>query len=509
MLAALIWLFLRGSYGISWDEPVQVAFGDAVWRYFAAGCDYSKVANFPVANLRFYAPGVDLVVAALFNATGWDAFACRHAVTGLFWVATFWPVCSLGRRLAGSAGAWYAGLALLGMPIFLGHGFINPKDLPLACVLAWLVWVCAWASYARTLGWRHALYMGIAFGMVLAVRPGAWFFVILLGLPTASLFWRSRWPLTEMARRKACRTAILATVALLVAWIIMVAPWPYAHRNPIVHPFEAFKYASQFDQIYPVLFRGRVWPSNKLPWDYYFVYLAISSPVPILLFAMAGHIFAVRRGWRQAKGLPVLAGCLFLIWFPLLYFVVRRPNVYDGLRHFLFILPPLAVMAGTGATWCSGWLPARLGPRVRYGVPALLMMTGMSAMVSLHPYQYAYYNFLAGNPATLHERFETDYWVTSYREAAAWVNAHATGPGLTNVLLAANDFSRPAFEHFAAPGLKVDAILGDFARLKSLEKYDYYVATVRYGQWRNFPEAPIVYRIQRDGILLCLIRKRP
>jgi hypothetical protein len=47
------------------------------------------------------------------------------------------------------------------------------------------------------------------------------------------------------------------------------------------------------------------------------------------------------------------------------------------------------------------------------------------------------------------------------------------------------------------------------ARNAKPPEYDYYVATVRYRQWQNFPSAPIVHRIERDGIVLTVIRAQP
>ena len=46
-----------------------------------------------------------------------------------------------------------------------------------------------------------------------------------------------------------------------------------------------------------------------------------------------------------------------LLLLVLALFAVFRPNVYDGVRHFLFILPALAVLAAFGASWLSSQLP--------------------------------------------------------------------------------------------------------------------------------------------------------
>jgi hypothetical protein len=527
-IALLVWLFIHADFGISWDEAVQVAFGEKVRKYFAAGCDYSKIASFSAANAKYYAPGTDLLVATLVYALRINPFLCLNAVSGLFWAGTFWPVCSLGRRLAGKAGGWFAGMALLGMPVYLGHGFINPKDVPLACAIACFLSVCSWASSAAArssasrrarFNWRHGLAMGAAFGFVLAMRPGAWFCLVLLGLPASTLLFhrwlsRLRSPVPNinpvpLLSRPLLRILLLCGAAIPVAWLIMVAPWPYAHQNPIANPVRAISYASHFDELYQVLFAGRIWPSKHLPWNYYFVYFGITTPLFVLLLAIFGHISGALSAWHRALAFPVFVGCLFMVWFPLTYFLVARPNVYDGLRHFLFLLPLFAVLAGAGAAACVRLLPQRLGFWVRHAIPALCLLAGVPSLITMHPYQYAYYNFLAGNRETLHERFETDFWVTSYREAAEWLNSKkGQNPQPMHVLIAANPHSMAAFGVFVRPDIQFSATMDNYLRQPIPPQFDYYVASVRYGLWTNFSGSPIIHRIERDGILMSVIRAR-
>ena len=527
-IALLIWLFIYRDFGISWDETVQVVFGEKVRQYFASGCDYSKVGNFSAANAKYYAPGTNLLAATLVHLLGINPFLCLNAVSGLFWAGTFWPVCSLGRRLAGKAGAWFAGMALLGMPVYLGHGFINSKDVPLACAIMCFLNVCSWASTAaarsganRTrFNWRHALAMGVGFGFVMAMRPGAWFCVVLLGLPVLTLIMRRRRSRpgsrvhnidpVPLLSRPLLRILLLSSAAIPVAWLLMVAPWPYAHQNPIANPVRAISYASHFDEVYRVLFEGKSWASSNLPWNYYFVYLGITTPVFVLLLAIFGHISGALNARRRFVAFPVFAGCLFMVWFPLTFFLVARPNVYDGLRHFLFLLPLLAVFAGAGAAAFARLLPRRFSGLIRYSFSAFLLLAGVPSLFTMHPYQYAYYNMLEGNHLTLHERFETDFWVTSYREAAEWLNSKK-GSSLQpmRVLVAANAHSKAALGVFLRPDIQFSTLeTGNYAGQPLPPQFDYYVGTVRYGQSQNFSGSPIVHRIERDGILMSVIRAR-
>ena len=55
-------------------------------------------------------------------------------------------------------------------------------------------------------------------------------------------------------------------------------------------------------------------------------------------------------GARAARA-GARAGCSLLLiqlLLPLLLYAIKRPNVYDGLRHFLFLLPAIALCAAVG-----------------------------------------------------------------------------------------------------------------------------------------------------------------
>jgi len=138
-------------------------------------------------------------------------------------------------------------------------------------------------------------------------------------------------------------------------------------------------------------------------------------PVPFLALAAWGHLVCwrkrpnpFRRRWRSWASFPDLVSVG--------NFVIARPNVYDGLRHFLFILPPFAVLVGVAAADVHFRLQKNL-PWLALPVVAGVLLSAVPAMVRLHPYENVYFNFLAGPKATLHERYETDYWASSYREA--------------------------------------------------------------------------------------------
>ena len=51
-------------------------------------------------------------------------------------------------------------------------------------------------------------------------------------------------------------------------------------------------------------------------------------------------------------------------------------------------------------------------------------------MVRYHPYENVYFNILAGNGATLRQRFEMDYWGFSYKQGIDFILANDPGKNI-------------------------------------------------------------------------------
>lgn len=191
---------------------------------------------------------------------------------------------------------------------------------------------------------------------------------------------------------------------------------------------------------------------------------------------------------------------LWLLWvaFPLAYFAILRPHVYDGLRHFLFLLPALAVGAAVGAE--------RLIDKRRWLAPllAVLALATFAESARWHPYQTSYFQPLVGGE--LHELYDVDYWASSYREAALWI-AEQSGDRPVRILLAANKHSQVCFTNFATPNMELFTIFSGHQTGPVPPGIDYYVGMARYGFADFFSDSPIVYRIGRSRARLAVIRQ--
>ncbi|MFT5129561.1 MAG: 4-amino-4-deoxy-L-arabinose transferase-like glycosyltransferase, partial [Rhodothermales bacterium] len=257
--AALLCLCCYGDFGITWDENVQRQYGDMVLNYFASGFQDTRCNSF--LNLYFYGGIVELIAACCYETLGSDVFATRHLVTGLIAVTTVPAVMLYGRRLGRSL--WlpvFCAFALLGLPRFVGHACNNSKDIPLAAMFAIAMFAIARLLSQERMSWKAVTLTAIPVGLALAVRVGG---VLVLAYACAGVALRiaQRWPQKPDLKAAAGRVALF----IGIAWLLMLAFWPWAQQNPVLHPQKAFREATAFSHAKQVLFAGEQLSSKELP----------------------------------------------------------------------------------------------------------------------------------------------------------------------------------------------------------------------------------------------------
>ncbi len=522
LLAAFIFIIhCYQDFGITWDETVQSRYGELAWDYYASGGNDTRCNSY--LNLRFYGPLFELVAATLyrqFPALKWDI---RHLLVAFTALLGVMGVIKFARLFADPWIPIFSALFLIMLPAYVGHAFGNSKDIPFACAFTW-------AMYFLTHMWRHGSAItygqctrcGLCIGVAMAIRIGGvmlWLFLPVIGgfhLIIANLKTNS------ISREKLVSLTIKLLLIPIISWGIMIVCWPWAHQNPILHPWQALKLATEFSSTYHLLYAGSSINSNALPWHYLPWYLLITTPLTLLIFIIFG-IFAGVKALaskpqselsqpenRQTNSTDCAVLFSLFLWFlfPILYFVVMRPNVYDGIRHFLFLQPAMAIIGGYGAAAIYRQCQRQVEHKLLLSVLLMLLLCPLLPMVRLHPYQYTYFNEIVGGVAQAGSRYESDYWLTSYKEAAEWINQEKKRlhKQQLRILLAANNNSRTCFDSYLDDGIQTELL---FSRLPTNELppgFDYYVATTRFGLSANFPASTIVKEIGRQSAIFTVIK---
>lgn len=411
-------LLVYDDYGISWDEPGLVHYGNLLLEHFGPGGEWETYSN-----LRYYGPVGPVLLAATDKVLPGASFPAAHLATFAVFMsgaAAFYALCryQFASRMWGLAGA----AALVLSPRVFSHGIVNPKDMPLMCMFVVTVYLLVRFLDSRNLWWMAAC--GAATAVAFGIRITAAFLgaLVLLGLLVDVIARRER----AFVRSSALAFGLYAAVAAVLAY----AMWPALWQDPIGHLSEALELMANFDegpQI--VLYRGEVLSVYDLPWHYLPVWIGITTPIPYLVMALIGLGAAVRglRGRGRERFFAIHLAWLFV---PLLGVAIRRPALYDEWRQALFVYPALLLLAVAGARSTVGFLRRRrrharelvLGAAAVTAVCALWIV---AAMIRLHPYQAVYFNALASDP---NSGYEIDYWGLSYAEAQRRLVEAEEGP---------------------------------------------------------------------------------
>jgi hypothetical protein len=414
------------DYGLGWDDYIQSQYGDLLVLLYSSGFADKRALAFD--NLYLYGGGFDLLSALAAKVLPFGLFETRRllgATVGLIGLFVTWR---LGRRLGGPIAGLIALLLLAACPLYYGHMFINAKDAPFAVTMAiaLLGIVRAFEEYPHPTPAVVAL-CGIGVGLATGSRIMGAFAVLsaLLSLVMV-LAIRSRESGLKIAFGECGKSLAAFIPGVVLAYLVMGLVWPWAVLSPL-NPFRAVSYFSNtflFVNPWRQLFDGQLILVTDMPRSYVPTLFALTVPGLTLALGLAGTVGAIialggdrdnMLGRRAALFATVLTAML-----PILITIVARPPMYDGIRHFVFTLPPFAVLGGVSGAWIVRWLERQGRTAIVAG--SLILCSGIAFpiidMVRMHPYEYAYFNRIAGGVAGARPRYMLDYWGLSLTQAS-------------------------------------------------------------------------------------------
>ncbi|NDV62450.1 hypothetical protein G0Q06_08315 [Puniceicoccales bacterium CK1056] len=521
-MLSVVALLTASQYGDSWDEKLRFDAGELKLGYYQAllsgdmegavekaprGDNYPGFHDLNLAILRRISPAPDFLTGNLFSA-----------ILGILGVI---GTVRLARILGGPAAGFWAGVLLTLLPAWYGHMFINPKDIPFACGYIWaLNFIFQWITSRKAPSWRIVIICGVAIGVAMASRIGGLLLICYLGLFIGLSWMLDLWNSGPNGGKdftfKVMKAQLprLLTV-LCISFFILLLYWPSGQLRPFSGAGETLGKITHYDWPMPVFFEGAFISAPDLPAYYILKMFLLKVPVITLLLFAASiglSIMEVRKRWTRPKGRGQSGLGLFLIFFsilfPLLYVIVRDSILYNGLRHLLFVLPSICVVAG--------WALCRLDKLLRDRLPRLLvplrvafiaaLLLPFASMIRLHPYQYIYYNELAGGTANASRSYELDYWGTVYKELAEEFYAHLAEERPA--------FSRPEvvvnMEHVTwlfTPFLPEETSLPITVTRSRPDDDDYYAAATTWAA-DQFYEGEVIVEVTRAGATLGVVKDR-
>jgi hypothetical protein len=442
LVAALVLgLATAGDFGFTIDEFNADDYGPKALAWYTSG--FTDRSQFETVEqwLWTYGPWFQILTAIVQSFKLADPITVRHAMTFLVGLAGIAALLPIARATIGGSAGVAAIILCLTTGYLYGHLFFTPIDVPFLAAMTLATLTIVVMAARQVPPWPATIATGLATGLAIATRTSG--IITQAYLIGAMLLSASEVVLTQgrAGRTVLLKIALRTSVAIVVAWIVAILLWPWLQiGNPVTQFAIAYRHFWTIENVFSFPSWGQLVTTNTLPWHYVPGQLLARLPEGFLLLLAAAFVigtmavakFARKSFMRwsaqgnaglkepllmlaRARGTAVIVAAALV---PPTLVIVSGSTLYDGVRHLLFIIPMLALLAGGALT--------RLVLILR-GFPTVALIVTLAAIAHigftlrtlaiLHPLEYVATNALAGGTQGSYGRFELDYWGAAATDA--------------------------------------------------------------------------------------------
>jgi hypothetical protein len=496
-------LRLFQSYGIPWDEPFQRTIGGVTYKHIGNLLDLSltdhQIANFPPLDafkdrdygVLFEAPAFGLERYLKLNDSR-EQFLLRHLLVYIFSIFGMIGIYLLASRRYQN---WKIGLLtalfLFLSPRFFAESFYNSKDIVFMAIYTMAINTMLQFSLSPTK--KTALIHGIFSAFAIDIR------ILGILIPIGTLILVILRTLKhEISFKKILFPVILYFFMMCVFSILF---FPYLWKSPIGNFSLVISNMAHFRWNNEVLYLGQYIRATNLPWHYIFVWIAISTPVyllvlfcigmPSILLTTIKNRFQLWSNEQQMQDIVLLA--LFI--FPIAMVIALKSVIYDGWRHLYFVYPAFLLICIRGWTLVeSSLFDGKLRKMLYWLLTFCILGYYINWIRVNHPYQFSYFNLLAGKEVRY--QFDVDYWGVGNRRALEHLLELDSRPQI-RIYPASNTMLEYSFMMLS------ENIRYRISLAKSIEESDYILTNYRNASPDQDQELtklyPISYQIKVDS----------
>jgi hypothetical protein len=309
--------------------------------------------------------------------------------------------------------ALIACILLILSPRFIAHSHFNPKDIPLFAEFVtslYLLYLCFKNKKNST-----AIWAGILIGFSLATRVDSVLVLPIFFIPyIVNLIIKKE----SHLKKDFSLLGIISSSALLTVFVF----WPMLWKRPLILFDSFFYFLRHHAWDSNVLYFGTSYAAKELPWHYAIFYIFGT----LSIFVVLPMIIGIFESAKKLKKQFLEYGILFL-WpiTRILIAIIPGSTRYDGMRHYIFILPALVTFSAIGIDWIFKKIRNKIAI---VAISVLIILWLLVDLFRVYPYGDSYFNEIvrAIYPKNIEKQFEIEYWGASFREGLNWVNTNAS-----------------------------------------------------------------------------------
>jgi hypothetical protein len=338
----------------------------------------------------------------------------RIGVLPYFIIATlvvfFWT-----KRLFGAPAAVLAAAVFTQLPTILAHSSVATTDVALTAMFCWSLY--SFTLWLHEPNFRTAAQFGVATGLALGTKLSTVVFLPACAAPIIVMYAMSGQRKWRTLLRSLLIVALFAFLALWAVYRFSRVPLTQATGVPDRVAAKVFGKSSSITKAahavashlpvpMPEFFdgirnlrdqnhagsRGYLFGQIRIGgwWYFFFVALAFKTPIAVLLLAIVGSIFVLRRYWADRQNWEIAAP---FAAFAMIMLCSTPARLDSGVRYVLPVFVFLSILAAFGLT--TLW--AQDKHRAIWRVAAVVLFAWLMISSALaHPDYLSYFNEFGG-----------------------------------------------------------------------------------------------------------------
>ena len=296
-------------------------------------------------------------------------------------------------------------------PYLLGHGFYNPKDMPFLFLWILSTYLCLKIFIKifidKKINYTSIFLLSLSTAFLFSIRISGILIImqyLIILLITINLSKRSFFEFIKLYFGK---ILLFSLLTLFFTFIFYPILW--------INPYFIVDAINQMRNIpYGVctLTLGECMDSLDLPSTYILIWLFFKLPI-ICLFGLILFPFVERKIFLDDK-LKIILGSLIISLMSIIFLLIFfKVNLYDELRHILFIIPLILIISFSIIYFFSR--------KITIYLTFISILFFSVQNINMYPYQYTWFNAFS-NFVDINKKFELDYWGVSGRNLAKKIN---------------------------------------------------------------------------------------
>ena len=425
LLTFIFGLYFSQDYGISWDEKWHRNKGKESLAYIARTFKLDKVLSInediPELTIKIggYGSFFDSICAIsekVFSVNNKrEAYLLRHKINfsiyflGVYLFYLFSKELFKNRYIGFLASMFY-----FLHPRLFAHGFYNGKDSIAQALVA-----CA--LYPMLMAYKHnKVKWPIISGLIIGIAVTTRIPIIYLSFLYLLLIFLKFYNFKKYNLTKSIKISLIFLTSVIAS---VYTFWPLIWSSPISSLKSIFLNMTYFQWGGESFYLAEYVKATELSWHYLPVWISITTPIMyIILFFTVLITFLINFKNNSIDEKLFQSFMLFGFLCPLTIIILIGSVLYDAWRHLFFIYPFMVYFMSLGFLSIYNLIKNKWRFRqskLLFLLSFIVFCEPVYKILSLHPNQNVYFNFLAGkDPLT---RFEGDYWALSMRQGLEWI----------------------------------------------------------------------------------------